>query len=252
MQVTSKLFKSSAGPIQYLEAGRGEKVLIHFHGAYGIAETFMRMFSSYFCPMGYRIMTPYLPGHGASFVIPGGYKYSDFLKPVKEFVENIHYRKLILSGHSLGGRIAWDLAFNTEIKVKKLIVSAPAFIFPQKSFIPTCFDTIDDFIKGEIDHWSNRIDKGISELSAVWVPRYYNLGKIWAVIESIPKLKLIKKDVDILIMWALDDKVIPFESQEIFISKIKKKKIVLFKGSHSIYLNNPKSYLKEMSKFISS
>ena len=126
MQIVEKFCETKFGQICYLEAGQGTKVFYFFHGFWGDPRG-IRGLSSFLVPKGYKIIAPYLPGHGKSHSLPPKFNYQDFLEEMEEFV-NLTARgsKMVFFGNSFGGGLALNLAQKMrEENLDGLVVSVP-------------------------------------------------------------------------------------------------------------------------------
>lgn len=76
------------------------------------------------CALKYRTAAPDLPGHGASEEPPEPWDADHFADFVLDFLKQFEFKKLILIGHSNGGRIIIKLLTERELpfEVKKVIL----------------------------------------------------------------------------------------------------------------------------------
>jgi len=124
--------------VRYIVAGEGKDILL-LHGWGGSIESFLPVFNSLkkYTELNpsfkYRIWSMDLPGFGQSDVPPqnwGSFEYAEF---VKKFLDNFTIDKIILIGHSFGGRISIILASKYKTLVDKLILIDSAGIIPKRT-----------------------------------------------------------------------------------------------------------------------
>jgi len=75
----------------------------------------------------YRVVVLDLPGFGGSSLPPKPYNTEMYAKFIKNFIEKLGLRKVILIGHSLGGKISICLSAGST-NIKKLFLIAPSGI----------------------------------------------------------------------------------------------------------------------------
>ncbi len=98
--------------------GSGEPIMI-LHGFFGMSDnwkTFARMLSE-----DYMIITPDLRNHGRS---PHSevHSYEAMAEDIEDFIEENDLQGLHLMGHSMGGKVAMQVALNAEELLSSLIV----------------------------------------------------------------------------------------------------------------------------------
>jgi pimeloyl-ACP methyl ester carboxylesterase len=116
--------KLSYGNIAYVEKGKGETILF-IHGLGGNISHWTKTING--LSAFYRCIAIDLPGYGWSDKKPAA--NTDQLKlyadALKEFLEKMNIKKVIVAGHSMGGQVATIMALQNK-KIKKLILVAPA------------------------------------------------------------------------------------------------------------------------------
>jgi pimeloyl-ACP methyl ester carboxylesterase len=71
----------------------------------------------------YRVLSLDHRGHGqSSWATDGSYKLEDYVGELKEFVEALRLRDLVIIGHSAGGKNAFTFAANHPEILKKLVI----------------------------------------------------------------------------------------------------------------------------------
>ena len=122
--------------LHYHEQGEGLPV-IFIHGSGQGASGFSNFCqnSPYFAEHGFRALMPDLPGFGYSST-PEDAKYElDFyVSAIKQFVDGLGLKSLVLVGNSLGGAISLKFAMDYPDYISKLILMAPGGIEPQEVY----------------------------------------------------------------------------------------------------------------------
>ncbi len=115
--------------VNYKILGQGEPFLI-LHGWGGSLDSWVKV-QKILAKQGYRTISLDWPGFGKSTTPqkPWGVKdYSDFLL---KFIEKLNLKKIILLGHSFGGRVAIKFAGKRPDKIRRLILCSSAGIKPK-------------------------------------------------------------------------------------------------------------------------
>lgn len=111
-------------PVFYLDKGRGSVVLI-LHGWGSNSAKWIKVQDGLVAD-GFRIIVPDLPGFGKTPEPLSTWTISDYSKFVYEFTNKLNIDKLILAGHSFGGRISIDYAVRYPQQLDKLILISAA------------------------------------------------------------------------------------------------------------------------------
>ena len=118
--------------INYREAGEGDLVcLLHGWGAdSSLYENIMNVIAA-----RYKVVAPDFPGFGGSEEPPAAWSVDDYADFVVEFLHQFKRKKVILLGHSYGGRVIIKLSARKNLPfaiVKNILVDA-AGIMPHRS-----------------------------------------------------------------------------------------------------------------------
>ena len=108
--------------LNYLEAGSGP-VLLLIHGMAGTHETWRAVIE----PLAQRhtVIALDLPGHGASEAGPGDYSLGSLAAGLRDVLIKLGHERATLVGHSLGGGIAMQFAYQfPEITERLVLVSS--------------------------------------------------------------------------------------------------------------------------------
>lgn len=126
MKIEEKFVETKFGKICYLDSGHGTKTLIFLHGFWG-DPLGIKYLATVLEKIDYRIIAPYLPGHGKSFNLPKNFGFTQAVEVLADFIETVSKNnKPIILGVSLGGGLTLGIGNKLgKSKIKGLIVSDP-------------------------------------------------------------------------------------------------------------------------------
>lgn len=239
-----KSLKIGPGKIGFIESPlKSKKFLVYLHGGYGNPTDILGLLK----PLGvegYRIIAPFLPGHGKSFKLPRNFDYQSYLKAVVEFLKKKKLKKFTLLGKSLGGRIAIDVCNSQEFIANKLILYAPMLQVEKLRFYNMVTKILFD---KSLDSLNSKIQKVKSEHNN----KFTSIPSLWKVVKSIDKEKpLIPPKVKTLFLWGDKDHVVPFSKYKKIINSFPNHKLVLLDGGHYCHLRSPERFTNEIIKFL--
>ncbi|MEO9967882.1 MAG: alpha/beta hydrolase [Reichenbachiella sp.] len=104
--------------ISYTSCGQGDLVVLLVHG-WNIDQSYWSAQQSEFCNQ-YRVITMDLPGFGSSQNKPGQFSISSYARDVNDLIAHLDLERVVLVGHSMGGRVILEAAQNND-KVVALI-----------------------------------------------------------------------------------------------------------------------------------
>ena len=95
-------------PVSYVEAGSGALLLL-IHGIAGSVENWLEVIE----PLAQRhtVLAPSLPGHGRSAPGAGDYSLGALATGLRDLLFALGHERATLVGHSLGGGIAMQFAY---------------------------------------------------------------------------------------------------------------------------------------------
>ncbi len=116
--------------VSYLATGAGP-VLLLIHGIGGRFENW----GSVIEPLAHRhaIVAPDLPGHGGSAPGAGDYSLGAFAAGLRDLLLTLGHDRATLVGHSLGGGIAMQLAYQFPQLVERLVLVSSGGLGPEVS-----------------------------------------------------------------------------------------------------------------------
>lgn len=235
MEIKEKFCETKYGKICYFEYGKGKRTAVFFHGFLGgpvNGESLAKKLSD----DGWRVLVPYLPGHGKSFDIPQKYGFRDLAETMVEFLNKTVPEGAVLAGHSLGGALAWEIAARKPKLVKKLILVDPGLEVSRRSFVIRWLKAIRNDLLFDWKAW-RRI------YPAVWNFRALNLVKKIEVSELLT-------DAPVLLLCGKKDKVTPMKDYEKKLNGLKSLKVQIFDGGHHWYQWQEGKYLQVVEDFL--
>ena len=116
----------------YIDEGYGDVIFL-LHGWGSNKELFSSVTEC--VKAGYRVIAPDFPGFGGTDEPPAVWSLDDFVNWTKSFILSFNVDKVILLGHSFGGRVCIKLASDpkTPFKIEKVILTGSAGILPKRS-----------------------------------------------------------------------------------------------------------------------
>ena len=189
-----------------------------------------------------------LPGFGHSLDPDYAWSVYDYAKCINELVNSLKIKKIIIIGHSFGGRIA--LIYASIYDVKKIVLLASPFkkeitklsyktkVYKKLKNVPG-LKWIGNIIKkhiGSTDYNNaNEIMRGV-------LVKSINVE----MIEDIKKIKC-----PTLLIWGVLDTAVPIERAYELKSLINNSKLIAYEdGTHYTYLEHINEVVEEINKFI--
>ncbi len=249
--------------IRYLEDGQSNQNLILLHGLGGYAERWLALMP--FLNKKYHIFAPDLIGYGQSDKPSVDYTPDFFVKFVFDFMNVMDIKKTSMVGTSLGGQIVAECASTQSLFIEKIIMISPAGIMKKSTpaldaYTMAALYPTKESAKAAY-HMMVGPNKQVSEIS---VERFVNnMSKPNAKMVFLSTLlglknapditeKLEKINIPTLLIWGKEDKLIPFEYSEKFVSSINNCKLVpMEECGHSAYVEDPEKLSKIIDEFLS-
>jgi len=210
---------------------------------------------------GYTVYTPDLPGFGNNPIGKDVLVFEDYIQFVHNFItQKIKQKKVILLGHSFGGRVA--IKFTVQYpelvdvliltgasgiprplpSVKKRLVygitklTRPLFSIPPLSFVYRFFRKAVYYSIGEMD--------------------YYKAGSLTQTFKNVYQVSVIpdldKISVPTLLIWAQLDTFTPVSDGKLMHEKIPQAQMVIVPAAtHRLPYEEPKAFEKAIISFLS-
>jgi pimeloyl-ACP methyl ester carboxylesterase len=119
-------------PVTYVGAGEGP-VLLLIHGMGGTCENWSEVIE----PLArqHTVIAPDLPGHGASGPGGGDYSIGALAAGLRDLLLSLGHERATLVGHSLGGGIAMQLAYQFPEMLERLVLVSSGGLGPEVSVV---------------------------------------------------------------------------------------------------------------------
>lgn len=245
--------------IEYSDRGEGEAVVI-LHGWSKEREPYVPL--SDVVSEGYRAIAPSLPGFGGSDEPSEPWPVDKFADTICEFITALGLKKVILMGHSYGGRVIIKLASRESLpfEISKIILVDSAGVLPKRGLdykirVATykmgkkimLSPPMKKLFPKAVERWQAK--QGSADYAAASPVMRGCLVK--AVNEDLTCL-FEKIKVEVLLIWGTLDDATPLSDALLMEEKMPDAGLVKIEGAgHFPWLNNPalfnaviRSYLK--------
>lgn len=236
MSIAEREVFTSKGKVSYLETGNGDKTLLLFHGGMGSP-----WLIEHFSDINFRLIMPYLPGHGGTFNLTASTTYQDIVSTSCETIDEVAgSEKVYIGGMSFGGRIALDLSsirqFNGAILISPVLNKIHTG--PVRTLINIISDSIKDKRNGYVQ--KSRVD--------IKLPHYAEALWLWKILTT---LDLPKTDLgnNVTFVMGTNDKVLPMGKNMDFLKKTNAR-LITFNGGHYYFRYNPDKLTARINTWI--
>ncbi len=128
--MTAKTVSLHGRPLSYAEAGSGP-VLLLIHGMAGTSENWRAVIEP--LSRAHTVIAPDLPGHGASSPGAGDYSIGALAAVLRDLLITLGHDRATLVGHSLGGGIAMQFAYQFPELTERLVLVSSGGLGPEVS-----------------------------------------------------------------------------------------------------------------------
>ncbi len=247
--------------IHYLDHGEGP-VLVFLHGSGAGASGHSNFKGNYpfFAQAGYRVIVPDLIGYGYSEK-PDDVEYplAFFAENVTLLLEHLGIDEVVLVGNSLGGAIALHIALQQPALVTRMLLMAPGGIEDQPAYaampgMQIFFDTF----AGEPS--KDNLRRFLSE-ALVHDPAFVDdqlLDERWHIFQQqnpqavktmqVPNMsaRLGELAMPVLVMWGLNEKIMPYTGVDTLAQGIADVKVVLVSNCGHWVMVEHRDYFNRM------
>jgi 2-hydroxy-6-oxonona-2,4-dienedioate hydrolase len=249
--------------IRYLEDGHSDRNLILMHGLGGYAERWSNIIPH--LNKKFHVFAPDLIGYGQSDKPSVDYTLELFVKFVFDFMETLGIKKTCMIGTSLGGQIVAECASTQSAAIEKIVLISPAGImkkstptldaytmaalYPTKESVKTAYQMMVGSNKQVSEISIERFVNNMSRPNAkmVFLSTLLGLKNSSDIFEKLAKIK-----IPTLLIWGKEDKLIPFEYSQQFVSSINNCEFIPMEGcGHSPYVEDPEKLSELVIKFLS-
>ncbi|HJU78329.1 MAG TPA: alpha/beta fold hydrolase [Nitrososphaeraceae archaeon] len=248
--------------VRYLDRNRSRIPLLLLHGLGGSIESWTNNVSS--LSTKFRVIALDLPGFGLSDKPKLSYSINFYVSFIEAFIKRIKLSRLFIVGSSLGGHVAVEFALQNRNIVDKLVLISPAGSLP-KSFKGT--KELKRYIRivnakspKDVSRILTSIDNSMvnSSYADAIYKRLTLPGAKDAFISALkgsanaPRYnnKLERIEIDTLLIWGKEDRMIPLRFIRPFMEQRKSRIIILEKCGHRPHVENPKLFNKIVKDFL--
>jgi pimeloyl-ACP methyl ester carboxylesterase len=121
----------TGGSIAYTLAGAGPALLL-IHGLGGTRKTWRHLIDD--LARTHTVIAPDLPGHGESDPPAGDYSLGAHACVLRDLILCLGYRRFSVAGHSLGGGIALQTAYQFPERIDRLLLISSNGLGPEVSY----------------------------------------------------------------------------------------------------------------------
>jgi pimeloyl-ACP methyl ester carboxylesterase len=262
--------------LAYVEAGAGP-VLLLVHGMGGNFENWQEVIE----PLArhHTVLAPDLPGHGSSEAGSGDYSVGALAAGLRDLLVALGHERATLVGHSLGGGIAMQFAYQFPEMVERLVLVSSGGLGPEVSPVlrAAALPGADTFIAataGTGKRVCSTVGRGLAAIGlrpsadVAEVLRGYGsltdaarraafLGTVRAVIgtggqrvDASDRLYLAEA-VPVLIVWGARDRIIPAHHGEDAHRQIPGSRLEVFEDvGHLPQLETPMRFVAVLEEFL--
>lgn len=225
--------------INYLEFGKKGRPVVFLHGWQQDCRSFMPLVGYL---KDYRLFLLNLPGFGKSDPPPDSFSSSDYALSIADWIKSKKLNKVILIGHSFGGKIASIIASKNPKLIQKLVLFANSGIYHPKKYYKYTY-----LIPGFLRNLFRPLLAGRD---------YKQAGKLLPVFKTIVKEDMrpvfAKIKTPTLIIWGENDEELPVEDGEKIHNLIDKSKLIIMPGGHFVFQEEAEKIAGQILQFVKS
>lgn len=262
--------------ISYLEAGSGP-VLLLIHGIAGSKEVWGEVIEP--LAQAHTVIAPDLPGHGASAPAGGDYSLGALAAGLRDLLIALGHDRATLVGHSLGGGITMQFAYQFPEQIERLVLVASgglgtevnpilrAAALPGAELFISATSRPGRAVGSALARWLAAIGMRPNVDVAEFARGYASLadrerreaflatlrsvvGTSGQRVEAVDRLYL-AQGMPVLIMWGENDPIIPAEHGITAHQTIPQSRLELFAGvGHMPQLEAPARFVAALNRFL--
>jgi pimeloyl-ACP methyl ester carboxylesterase len=275
-EIETKTASMHGRSVSYLGGGEGP-VLLLIHGMAGDCENWRGVIE----PLAQRhtVIAPDLPGHGMSAGGPGDYSLGSLASGLRDLLLTLGHERATLTGHSLGGGIAMQFAYQFPEMVERLVLVSSGGLGPEVSPIlrAAALPGADLFIAataGTGQKIGGAIGRGLAALGmkpgadvAEVARGYASLSEprrrkaFLATLRSVIDTEgqriaagdrlYLAESVPVLIVWGARDPIIPARHGEDAHRALPGSELTIFEGAgHMPQLEQPGHFIAVLERFL--
>ena len=232
-----------------LDYGEGQDVVLLLHGWGGNSASMLGLGNE--LSLRHRVIIPDLWGWGQSQHPPENFGIYDYAEHIVKLLSQLDIERVVVIGHSFGGRIGIILSSLYPHLISKLVLIDSAGLKPR-------FSLIKHLKVKRYKRLKKQVQCGIKDksvLSKFGSSDYLSLDQdMQKVFVRVVNQHLNSLACDIthptLIIWGKHDKQTPLYMAKVLHKMIKSSKIILLKGGHFAYLTEQSKAIKSIFEFL--
>lgn len=242
--------------INYIDEGSGEAVLL-LHGWGSDLKSFAALIS--LLKTKYRVLAIDYPGFGESDKLKTSFCVDDYCDIVVEFLKKLNIDRVILVGHSYGGRIILKLNNRNDLPfiIEKNVLIDAAGIIDKKDIVVKIKIVIYKLFKKifiSLPVSSEKKDELVMKLRKKLGSSDYGIA---SKVMQETLVKSVNEDLtycldnmkESLIIWGDRDTVTPVWMAKLMEERIKNSGLVVLKGGHFSYIDDPNTFSRVMISY---
>lgn len=263
--------------VSYLGGGQGP-VLLLIHGIAVSSENWRAVAE----PLARRhtVIAPDLPGHGGSGIGPGDYSLGNFASGLRDLLLALGHERATLVGHSLGGGVAMQFAYQFPEMVERLVLASSGGLGPEVSPIlrAAALPGADLFISATAkagQRVGGAIGRGLIAAGIEPSPDVTEVARGYAALAEPERRKAflatlrsvvgtkgqrvaatdrlyLAEEVPVLIIWGARDRIIPAQHGEEAHHALPGSQLEVFEDAgHLPQLEHPDRFVAVLERFVS-
>ncbi|MFA7243957.1 MAG: alpha/beta hydrolase [Patescibacteria group bacterium] len=236
--------------VSYYKFGTGKKAIVFLHGWRSDGMVWKNVADSIDQNL-FSIYLVDLPGFGSSPKPSTVFTVSDYAKVVAGLIDKLGCEKVIIVGHSFGGRIAIKLSVEYSDLVSRLVLVDSAGIRSPKA------DNYNRMAKIAKPFFKPKFMQGLRKLiyKRIGSEDYLETSELRETYKNLISedlsVFLSKIDAPTLVVWGEDDESTPIEDARVIHKKIKDSRLEIVKNAgHFSFLEKPAEFTKLLNEFI--
>jgi pimeloyl-ACP methyl ester carboxylesterase len=265
--------------VSYRRAGWGPVILL-LHGVAGSSETWAPVIDS--LAEKYTVVAPDLIGHGESAKPRGDYSLGGYASGLRDLLQAIGHDRATVVGHSLGGGIAMQMAYQFPDRCERLVLVSSGGLGREVNFLlraatlPGSEWVIPVLASEQVlgaGEWLGRLVgrtglRAGSDMEELWrgLASLHDAGARQAFVYTLRSIVepggqrvsardrlYLAKEMPTLIMWGESDRIIPERHGVEAHEEMPDSQFVSFPGAgHFPHRDDPVRFVRELDRFIKS
>lgn len=257
-QIIEKRIRVQGIPATYKTIGEGRPVLV-LHGWGGSSDTWRKFLEQHSNDNQFQLIGLDLPGFGKTADPPVAWTVGDYMHFVIDFIKELGLQKVVLVGHSFGGRISIKLASRYPEMLEAIVLVAAAGIRHPKTAKQKASYILAKQGKKIMSSPALKKYEDVMRKLLYKVIREKDYVQTRGVMKETFKkvisedLKGLLQDISVptLIVWGTNDSYVPVSDARVMHEKIRGSVLEIIHGArHGIHRDMPGRLYKIITHFI--